>query len=201
MTCDDSADHRTGEAKSTSLSLLSEARHDDPAAWARLVNLYGPLVACWCRRWGVAGQDVVDIVQEVFAAVARSLDRFHKDRPSDTFRGWLSTITRNKVRDYYRRRADQTAAVGGTEASLRLAQIQDPEEDAEDDTGFSELLSRVLEAIRGDFHDQTWRAFWNIVVEGRTASDVAAELGMQPGAVRVAKSRVLSRLRSELGDL
>jgi len=30
---------------------------------------------------------------------------------------------------------------------------------------------------------------------------VAADLNMTPGAVRVAKSRVLQRLREELGDL
>ena len=38
-------------------------------------------------------------------------------------------------------------------------------------------------------------------VEGQVAKDVAADLGMTPGAVRVAKCRVLQRLREELGDL
>jgi RNA polymerase sigma-70 factor (ECF subfamily) len=38
-------------------------------------------------------------------------------------------------------------------------------------------------------------------VEGKSPKDVGAELGMSPGAVRVAKSRVLHRLREELGDL
>ena len=206
MTRGDRVEDRARGDDSTSLSLLSEARHDDPVAWARLVHLYAPLVAFWCRRWGVAGQDVVDLVQEVFAAVARNLDRFHKDRPSDTFRGWLSTIARNRVRDYYRRRADQPTAMGGTEALLRFAQIQDPEScadlpDESDDPGFSELLSRGLESIRGDFHEQTWRAFWGVVVEGRTTADVAADLNMRVGTVRVAKSRVLLRLRRELGDI
>jgi RNA polymerase sigma-70 factor, ECF subfamily len=46
-----------------------------------------------------------------------------------------------------------------------------------------------------------WQAFWRVVVEGRAAPDVAAELSMQPGAVRVSKSRVLARLRKELGDV
>jgi RNA polymerase sigma-70 factor (ECF subfamily) len=51
------------------------------------------------------------------------------------------------------------------------------------------------------FHEQTWQAFWSAVVEGRDAAQVAGELGMKPGAVRVCKSRVLSRLRRELGDI
>ena len=63
-----------------------------------------------------------------------------------------------------------------------------------------ELLLNALESIRGEFQERTWRAFWGVVVEGRLAADVAADLDMKPGTVRVAKSRVLLRLRSELGD-
>ena len=40
-----------------------------------------------------------------------------------------------------------------------------------------------------------------VPLKGRTAKDVGADLAMSPGAVRVAKSRVLRRLRQELGDL
>ena len=188
----------------TSRSLLAGAKDDAPAAWVRLVNLYAPLAAVWFRRWGVAEQDIVDCLQEVFAAVAKNLDRFRKEQPDDTFRGWLATIARNKARDYHRRRAGQPVAVGGTEASLRLAQLQEFESEGDgsepSDAAFNAVLRRALETIRGEFHEPTWQAFWNVVVEGRTAAEVATELGMQPGAVRVAKSRVLARLRRELGD-
>jgi len=195
---------------STSRSLLTGARDDDPAAWTRLVALYAPLVTAWCRRWGVAPQDILDIEQDVFAAVARNLDRFRKEQPRDTFRGWLATICRNKVRDYFRNRGDEPAAAGGTEAWLRISQVCDPDgdesgssqapSDADDAAAFSDVLRRALESIRGEFHERTWQAFWLAVVEGKPAADVAVELAMQPGAVRVAKSRVLVRLRRELGD-
>ncbi|MBI1904189.1 MAG: sigma-70 family RNA polymerase sigma factor [Planctomycetia bacterium] len=206
MTADGDDDDRSGSAGSTSRSLLADAQQSDPAAWVRLVGLYGPLVAVWCRAWGVAEQDVVDVLQDVFAAVARNLGRFRKEQPLDTFRGWLSTIARNKVRDYFRRRAGEPAAAGGTEATLRLAQVLDPlalpqGSDAAEEAALSEVLQRALKSIRGEFHEQTWQAFWSVVVEGRTAADVATELAMQPGTVRVCKSRVLSRLRRELGDV
>jgi RNA polymerase sigma-70 factor (ECF subfamily) len=193
-------------ATATSQSLLADARRDQPAAWVRLVNLYAPLVAVWCRRLGVAEQDIADVLQEVFAAVARSLDRFRKEHPADTFRGWLATITRNKARDYHRRRGGQPVAAGGTEFTRRLSQVEVPvmeeaDGEAAGDEAFSAVLRQALANIRGEFHDRTWQAFWSTVVEGQTAADVAAALGMQPGAVRVAKSRVLMRLRHELGDL
>ena len=205
MTADGPFDNRTPAGGSTSRSLLAEAKLADPAAWERLAKLYAPLVAFWCRRWGVADQDIVDVLQDVFSAVASHLHGFRKERAGDTFRGWLLTIARNKTRDYFRRRGDEPCAVGGTDASLRLQQIPDPHTETdltnvEDDAIIDGVLGQALELIRGEFHERTWRAFWGVVVEGRAVADVAADLDMRPGTVRVSKSRVLLRLRSELGD-
>jgi RNA polymerase sigma-70 factor (ECF subfamily) len=206
MSADESQSDGIRSGGSTSRSLLSDAKLAVPAAWERLVRLYAPLVASWCRRWGVAEQDVGDVLQDVFSAVACHLDRFRNERPTDTFRGWLATIARNKVRDHFRRRTAEPAAAGGSDATLQLQQICERYAvselpDVTDDALFDDLLNKALESIRGEFHERTWRAFWGVVVEGRTAADVAADLEMKPGTVRVAKSRVLLRLRRELGDV
>jgi RNA polymerase sigma-70 factor (ECF subfamily) len=202
----DNAHDRPRYEGSTSRSLLAHAQAENSAAWVRLVNLYAPLAANWCRRWRVPDQDIVDVLQDTFAAVATNLARFHKDEPHGTFRGWLRTITYSKTIDYFRRRTDRPTAAGGTEASMRLAQIPDPQtiadfpDDTDDDPALTETLHRALTGIRPEFQEKTWQAFTRTVIEGRPAADVAAELKMQPGAVRVAKSRVLKRLRLELGD-
>lgn len=188
----------------TQRSLLERARARDPAAWERMVVLYAPLVLSWCRGWGLRPEDAADVFQEVFRAVAAHLDGFRRDRTGDTFRGWLRTITRNKVTDHFRRQEREPTGVGGSEAQALLAQVPGakPAEEDPADTDFeAELLHRALELIRGDFEPRTWEAFWQTAVEGRTAADVAADLGMTPGAVRVAKSRVLHRLRTDLGEL
>jgi RNA polymerase sigma-70 factor (ECF subfamily) len=63
------------------------------------------------------------------------------------------------------------------------------------------LMRRGLELVQNEFTERTWRAFWCTAVDGRDAHEVGAELGMTAGAVRVAKSRVVSRLRDELQSL
>jgi RNA polymerase sigma-70 factor (ECF subfamily) len=190
---------------STSRSLLVRLRENDAAAWDRLVELYAPLVFYWCRRLNVPEQDIVDIFQDVFQSVAAHIDGFRNDRAGDTFRGWLRTITRNKVCDHFRRAGRQpAAAAGGTDAYRRLSQFpaaKEFDEDEDVERLQHELFQRALESIRGHFAPQTWDAFWQVVVEGKTPQDVAEALSMRPGAVRVAKSRVLQRLRQELGDL
>jgi RNA polymerase sigma-70 factor, ECF subfamily len=188
---------------STSRSLLARLHANDPIAWERLLTLYAPLVWHWCRRMHLPSQDFPDVLQEVFKSVASQFSRFHKDRPGDTLRGWLRIITKNKVHDYFRRLQKEPQATGGTDAQVHWSQVPEAEPDEESDTPetYALLFHQALELIQREFEERTWRAFWRVVVEGAGPQDVAAELAMSPGAVRVAKCRVLHRLRQELGDL
>jgi RNA polymerase sigma-70 factor (ECF subfamily) len=112
-------------SSSTSTSLLRPVKARDPDAWQRLVNLYGPLVYRWAREAQLQDSDATDVTQEVFQAVCEAIERFRHDRPNDSFRGWLWTITKNKVRDHFRERADQAAARGRTTAQLQIEHIPD----------------------------------------------------------------------------
>jgi RNA polymerase sigma-70 factor (ECF subfamily) len=144
-------------------------------------------------------------MQDVFAAVHSAIGRFERDRPDGTFRGWLWTITRNKIRDHARRTAGEAVASGGTDAYRRLAELPeqwaDDSADPHDRRELSALFRRGVELIRGEFEDRTWQAFWRTVIDERPTDEVAAELGVSSNAVRQYKSRVLRRLRQELGDL
>jgi RNA polymerase sigma-70 factor (ECF subfamily) len=193
----------------TSRSLLMQLKDGLPAAWERVTALYAPLVYHWCRTMHLAEQDMPDVFQQVFQAVTLHIQGFHKDRPGDSFRHWLRAITRNKVRDHFRRNARQPQAAGGTDAQIYFSQVAappaDPEEPDltrahEDPQEIRQLLQGALELICDQVHPQTWQAFWQVVVEGKTPEQVGEALGMRPGTVRVAKSRILSRLRSELGE-
>jgi RNA polymerase sigma-70 factor (ECF subfamily) len=189
----------------TSLSLLQRIRNGDSSGWRHVIDLYSPLVQHWCRRWGVDGADADDIQQEVFKAAAESIDNFRRDREGDTFRGWLRVITRHRVLAFWRSRSRQPDAHGGSEALQRLQEIPEAATDAVDDpeeaSQFSALVQRALGQLRGEFEPRTWQAFWRVTVDGLQAADVAVELGTTANAVRMAKSRVLRRLREELGDL
>jgi len=191
------------EGLATSPSLLGRVLANEPAAWNQLVALYAPLVWHWCRSCKLQQQDQADIFQEVFQAVASHLDQFHKS-VQGTFRGWLRTITRNKICDLFRRRQREPAGAGGSDAQRWLNQVADPElfdEDSQAEQAAEQgLIHRALDLIRPEFTERTWQAFWRTAVDEQPAVEVAQELGMSAGAVRVAKCRVLQRLREALGD-
>jgi len=193
-------------AGTTRESLLERLVVRDVEAWQQLTDLYGPLVYYWCRRHSLTSEDAADVFQEVFSAVSASIGGFRRGRQGGgTFRGWLWTITRNKIRDHYRRKSMREAAAGGTEAQRRLAEI--PEELTDDSTDQAErsqvdsLFHRGLELVRAEFEQRTWEAFWRVAIDGHRAADMAEELGISANGVRQAKSRVLRRLRERLGDL
>jgi RNA polymerase sigma-70 factor (ECF subfamily) len=190
----------------TSYSLLERVRARDQAAWERLVTLYGPMVYGWCRRAGLQPADAADIGQEVFAAVARSIETFRHGRPGDTFRGWLFTITRNKLRD--RSAPPGSTGAGGSDALERLAKVPDAVPGAADSPFETAVVDetrslhrRAVDLVRGEFEARTWTAFWQVCVEGRAPADVAADLGVTVNAVYLAKSRILRRLHDEFAAL
>ena len=188
----------------TSSSLLVRVKARDQDAWRRLLHLYAPLVDFWLRPNNLQPADAHDVFQEVFRAVAEGICNFHKDRPGDRFRGWLRTIVRNKLADHFRRKAAQPMAAGGSEAYQRLQQVQEPSgpgECPDERDAVQQLRLRAVELVRGEFEERTWQAFLRVTVDGRPTKDVAEELGVTPSAVRLAKSRVLRRLREEMEGL
>jgi RNA polymerase sigma-70 factor (ECF subfamily) len=190
----------SGADQATPLSLLERLRANDPAAWQRVVQLYAPLVRFWCRRAGLRDADAEDVAQEVFAAAAAGLAGFRRDRPGDTFRGWLRGITRNQALLHFRRNRGQPRAEGGSDAWRSLQEVAaGPDGDEQAEVG--QLYRRALDQVRAEFEERTWQAFWLTAVEGRAPAALAADLGMSAAAIRQAKCRVLRRLKHELGEL
>jgi RNA polymerase sigma-70 factor (ECF subfamily) len=189
----------------TSLSLLRRLRDNQPDAWRTMVQLYTPLIAHWCARGGVRGADAEDVMQEVFRAAATSLEKFRREREGDSFRAWLRGITRNMLLEHFRRTDRQPQASGGSDAIVQLQEVADAastvSEEEDPPSELQALRLRALELVRGQVEERTWRAFWLTAMEGQSPVDIAASLGVSPTAVRMAKSRVLRRLKEQFGDL
>ena len=187
----------------TPLSLLERVRDNEPDAWRRLVELYRPLVLFWCARAGVDPTDAEDVAQGVLVAAAAGLGQFHHDRPGDTFRGWLRAITRNQILLQVRCNHGRPQAVGGSDAWQNLQAVADPLalEDVDEQAEVGQLYRRAVEQVRGEFEERTWQAFWLTTIEGRLPDALADVLGMTTAAIRQAKSRVLRRLKQEMGEL
>ncbi len=183
----------------TPSSLLARLRQPgEPGDWERFVNLYLPLLYSWARRLQVPRQEIGDLLQDLFACLLEELPTFSYD-PRRSFRAWMRTLLVNRWRTWLRRRAVRKQVPGGDD---RLEEIAAPEEvpEFEEEEYRRHLVVRALQLMQAEFQPATWKACWEYVVNDRSAEEVAQELGISVNAVYLSKSRVLRRLREELGD-
>lgn len=168
----------------------------DNTAWALFVSLYTPYIFSIARRSGLDREQSSDVVQDVLLLLTRKMPDFRYDSKL-SFRAWLRTVVKNRILEIARRRSLPTHPV--TQQN-ELAESSSPES-LEEIEYRRHLIARAMEIMQRDFASTTWRACWEHVVSGRTAFEVAQELGISEGAVYVAKCRVLQRLREELRGL
>ncbi len=192
-------------------SFLGRVQNREPEAWARLVTIYTPLVLNWCKRFGCDTHTSEDIAQETFLAASRGIAGLRLDGATGSFRRWIWQIARNKLIDFRRRHPVSLESKGGSTAAFQLLQIVDaehsigdenfPESDPSSPDMLRDLISKAMELVRVEFQESSWKAFWRTAIDGLPTEVAAAELGTTPAAVRQARSRIMRRLRFELGDL
>src|SRR6185436_13252038 len=76
----------------------------DSVAWRQFAQIYAPLVYGLARRRGLQDADAADVTQDVCRTVAGSIHKLRYDPRNGTFRGWLLTITRRRLTDFWRQR-------------------------------------------------------------------------------------------------
>jgi RNA polymerase sigma-70 factor (ECF subfamily) len=189
------------ESPLTRASLLVQLRDGgNHAAWQEFVKLYGPVVYGFARKRGLQDADAADLMQDVMRSVSAAIVRLDYDRNQGTFRGWLFTISRNKIFNFLSARKIRPQAAGDTGAN-RLLNSQPDDRDSADTWEMEyqrRLASLAMERIQREFQEKSWQAFWRTAVEGQSAGDVSKQIGMSAGAIYVAKSRVLARLKEEV---
>jgi RNA polymerase sigma-70 factor (ECF subfamily) len=177
----------------TSTSLLERAKARDPEAWRKLVQLYGPFVYGWCRRWGIEPGDSADVVQEVFLAVLTKLGEF---RGECRFSTWLTAITVNKCRHVRRQRLLRLAFLRRAKSGA-VAAAAGP--GVSEELG-PEALDRVRRAIRA-LPARHREVVVLRYLEEMPVAEVSRALGISAHAADMRLHRARGRLREALSDL
>ncbi len=169
----------------------------DAQAWDDFVAVYAPVVYRLARRLGLQPADSDDLVQEVLAAVARSVESWLAKAERGPFRAWLFTIARNHAVNTLRRKKHKPRGTGDSGVEQLLAQQA---ANGDKESGFDleyrrELFRWASERVRTEVAERTWQAFWLSAIDEQPIVAVAKQLGMSVGSVYIARSRVMGRLR------
>jgi RNA polymerase sigma factor (sigma-70 family) len=192
------------ESPLTRASLLIQIRDgSNQTAWREFMDLYGPVVYGFARKRGLQDADAADLMQDVMRSVATAIGQLEYDRNRGSFAGWLFTITRNKVFSFLSARRIRPQAAGDTATNQLLNSHPDNVDGSEDwEVEYQRRIAALgMQRIKSEFQENTWQAFRLTAVEGIAASEAASQLGISPGAIYVAKSRVLARLKDEVESI
>jgi RNA polymerase sigma-70 factor (ECF subfamily) len=169
--------------------MLAGRGGDDAAYRAFLTDVSGYLRG-WARgalnRAGRSAAEAEDIVQETLIALHT---RRHTWDPGLPVGPWLHGIARHKLIDALRKRGGREHVSVDDFAETLAAPAQEPELPESD---ILKMVAALPEKQAGIV-----RA---IFVDGQRAGEVAARLGMNEGAVRVALHRALKALAAKFGE-
>lgn len=188
------------DPKTRASLILRLQNADDATAWQEFADIYQPLIYALARKRGLQDADAYDLTQEVMTRVARSISKWDPDPQRGSFRGWLATITRNMVVQFFRKNNRLPKSGNRTEIQDLLnnqadTSLESREFDLEHDR---QIFLWAANRIKHQFEPNTWMAFWETAVNEKAIGVVAEELGISKGAIYIARSRVMDRLRTTI---
>jgi RNA polymerase sigma-70 factor (ECF subfamily) len=191
------------ESEGTSATLLEKLQIEpiDAEAWQEFVARYRPRIYSYCLAYPLQPADAEDVTQTVLLKLVAKMRDFRYD-PSQSFRAWLKTVTRNVLSDFLAERSHERGS--GDSDVLRLLENLEGREglvqqlEAELD---QELLEEALRRVRNRAPVQQWEAFRLTALEAMSGPEAAAQLGMLVATVYTAKSKVQRLVRAELRRL
>lgn len=175
----------------------------DQQAWGEFFEIYHPLILRLVGQRGLQDTDAREVTQEVLVSVAKSIGRWEDDPVRGSFRGWLARITRNLVVNFLIRQSRHPRGSGDSDFARWLDQVPSPEADASrlfDLERRRQVFLWAMDEIQPTFREMTWKAFWLTCIECRDVAAVCRELKMSTGALYVARSRVMKRLREKVEE-
>src|SRR6476660_4182112 len=114
------------EPPATRVTLLARLKDGaDGDAWREFVHLYGPVIYGFARKRGLQDADAADLMQDVLRSISSAAHRLEYDPSRGTFRGWLFTVTRNKVFNFLESRSRRVVGSGDSRVQQRLEQHAD----------------------------------------------------------------------------
>jgi RNA polymerase sigma factor (sigma-70 family) len=175
----------------------------DQQAWAEFFEIYHPLILRLVGQRGLQDADAREVTQEVLVSVSKSIGRWEADPQRGSFRGWLNRVARNLVVNFLIRQSRHPRGSGDSDFARWLDQV--PSAESAESRYFDlerrrQVFLWVVSEIQPEFRETAWQAFWQTSIEGREVAVVARELKLSTGALYVARSRVMKRLREKVEE-
>jgi len=154
----------------------------DGAAYADFLSQLSPILRRVIGR-KIPMSDVEDVLQEVLISIHKARHTYDKERP---LMPWVMAISSFRIADHLRKAYSEMR-----QQSVDIADYENVLEAVTQTPGEHESMDRMLDGV-----GQRERNILSLMhVEGYTAKQVGAQLGMKESAVKVAAHRAIKKIR------
>ncbi len=182
------------ETRSSLLHRVRDLRDRD--GWREFDLFYRPMLVRYARARGLDTVSAEEIAQQCLTSIVKQISAFERQR---SFRGWLRRMVDHKVADFFASRSRQGRAGA---VALQNAPDAPPEPSEIWETQWNEThLQTLLTELRNSFAEHTLRAFELYVLSHYDVAEIGRVLDMTPNQIYVAKSRVITHIKKNFGDM
>ncbi len=183
----------------TRASLLIRIKNArDTDAWTQFHDLYAPLIYRYARGRGLGREDAEDVRSKCYEAIVRQIPTFDYNKAKGGFKAWLRTMVDRRVIDLFRKRREQQADTG----DLRGLEDNQPSPDEVWEKQWKhQHIKYCVELLRREVSQQTFEAFFMVVIDERPVAEVCDALGMNRNQIYKAKERMLRRVRKKMVEI
>jgi len=179
--------------------LKAVADTENEAAWNRLFNLYAGFVFSIARRKGLNDVDADDMVQVVFADLARNLPTFKYDREKGRFRSYLTGLVNWRVMD----RLKATKRDAELKSNFwKVARSAAGEGDAFAEREWqAAAMEEALRRMKPDVKPEHYAAFVASAVEGQDTETVTKLYRISSDNLYQIRTRLTAKLRAKVAEV
>jgi RNA polymerase sigma-70 factor (ECF subfamily) len=191
-------------------ALIAKVVAGDSEALAGLLERFGPIARRQIAgkippRWqSILSED--DVMQQTYADAIRAIRGF-KPCGSEAFAAWLKTIAKRNLYDAIKalkaeRRGGDRQRIEPTnrdDSSLDLFRLLGGSSTTPSRCAAREEAKAILQKTISRLPEAYRRVVQMYDLEGRSAQEIADELGRSPGAIFMLRARAHARMREEMG--
>ena len=195
-------EHTTSEDPNRTRATLIQRVKDprDESSWEDFAQIYSGYVYGIIRRMNISESDAEDLVQQLLLIMWNKLPKTDVEQIR-SFRAWLSTITKNFVTDFIRKRVRETkrlkkAAQDTSMIYLKSIRLPEIDQIAEKEWKLH-LTNLALGNIESLFSGHAIEVF-RLSLAGQDIKQISNQLGLQENSVYRLRNRVKKRLVQEV---
>ena len=176
-------------------------QHDE-SSWEEFVQFYQRYIYAIILNMHLPHHDCEDLVQMVLLKAWKNLPKFQYDPGKGKFRGWITTVTKNTVKDFLAKSSRRRRIVDeGKKLPQYQQSVEFPEIDKIAEREWQNYLSRLAwEHVEPTLAPKV-KASFLMLLEGKAVRAIAEELGLAENSVYQYKSRVQKLLYKEVHRL